>query len=322
MFDLMAFFRRLLASEYLIFVCSIVLILIASPLTPGFATFGNCSNLLMVLSPLLLAAFGLTIVMIAGGIDLSITATIAFTSICGAGIMSSDVGLLRGSSLAVPAAILCMLLAGGMVGLFNGIAIAYLKMPAFMVSLTTMIFLFGFATWLTGSRNIDLLPESFVVPATSVWITLPFTIGVAALAYLFLSQSIFGRWLIAIGQNRETSIVSGVPTKPVLVGSYLVSGLFAATASMLYMAQLETGSPTLAKNLLLDVVGAVVIGGTSLFGGRGKLQWTFGGVLFITLLDNVLNLQNLSHSTVMMAKGMFILLAASVDTMRYRWSKT
>jgi ribose transport system permease protein len=109
-----------------------------------------------------------------------------------------------------------------------------------------------------------------------------------------------------------------VPVGGVVISAYVISGLFAAAASVLYTGQAESGSPVLAQRLLLDIVGATVIGGTSLFGGRGKILWTLFGVLFLKLIDNSLNLLDLSYFTIMMVKGAVILLAALMDSVRVK----
>ena len=130
----------------------------------------------------------------------------------------------------------------------------------------------------------------------------------------------YGRWLYAIGQRESTAVVSGLPVKSVQCFVYAVAGILAGIASLIYTAQLETGSPVLGKNLLLDIIGAVVIGGTSLFGGKGRVSGTLGGVLFFSLLDNVLNLLSLSYFAIGIAKGLLILMAALLDSLRHRWS--
>ena len=123
----------------------------------------------------------------------------------------------------------------------------------------------------------------------------------------------------ADGQAALACIKSDARVDAVITAAYVASGLLAAAASVLYTARLETGSPVLGQRILLDVIGATVIGGTSLFGGRGQVSWTVFGVLFLTLLDNGMNLLGLSHFTLMMVKGGIILLAALLDTARNRW---
>lgn len=308
---------HLLRSEYLVLLLCTVLFLALAPFTPGLASVGNALNLLGNLLPLLVVAVGLTVVLITGGIDLSITSTIALTSVAGAFVMNGDTGWLAGSPFAVLAAVALMLLLGGLVGAFNGFAVTVLRMPAFIVTLTTMMFLSGLAIWLTKSKPIYSLPLAFTALGSRLWLTLLIAAALAGFAHLMLTRSLFGRWLHAVGHNACTAHVSGVPVAGVTVAAYVVSGVFAAAASVLYTARLETGSPVLGQRLLLDVIGATVIGGTSLFGGKGKVLWTFFGVLFLTLLDNALNLLGLSHFTIMMLKGGVILLAALLDT--WRW---
>ncbi|MDW8310625.1 MAG: hypothetical protein RMK20_14720, partial [Verrucomicrobiales bacterium] len=121
-----------------------------------------------------------------------------------------------------------------------------------------------------------------------------------------------------VGHNARAAAIAGVPVGGVTVAAYVLSGFFAALASVLYTGQAESGSPVLAQRLLLDIIGAAVLGGTSLFGGRGKVLWTLGGVLFLKLLDNSLNLLGLSYFSIMMVKGAVILLAALLDSVRNR----
>jgi len=138
-------------------------------------------------------------------------------------------------------------------------------------------------------------------------------------AHVLLARTLLGRWLYAVGHNPRASLISGVPVAGVTVGAYVLSGIFAAMAAILLTARLETGSPNHGKALLLDVIGAAVIGGTSLFGGKGKVVWTVYGVLFLTLISNGLNLLNLSDFLIMIIKGVVILVAALLDVWRTRF---
>lgn len=140
--------------------------------------------------------------------------------------------------------------------------------------------------------------------------------ALAAAAHWMLSRSLWGRWLYAVGHNPRASLISGVPVNGVIVSAYVISGLLAAVASVLYTGQAESGSPVLAQRLLLDIVGATVIGGTSLFGGKGKILWTLFGVLFLKLIDNSLNLLDLTYFSIMMVKGAVILFAAFMEAVR------
>jgi ribose/xylose/arabinose/galactoside ABC-type transport system permease subunit len=311
--------RRLLLSEYLVLLLSGMLFAVLGPLTPGLISAHNLANILANLLPLLVVATGLTVVLIAGGIDLSVTSTIALSSVVGAMVMNGDDGWLRGSPFATPVGIVAMLAVGGAAGLGNGLAVTRLRMPAFIVTLTSMMFLSGLAVWLTKSRAISNLPAGFTIVGTNLACAMAIAGVLAAFVHLMLSRSLFGRWLHAVGHNAKTAHVSGVPVDGVLLSAYILSGVLAAAASVLYSARLETGSPVLGQRILLDVLGATVIGGTSLFGGKGRVSWTLFGVLFLTLLDNALNLLGLTHFAIMMVKGAFILLAALLDVARNRW---
>ncbi|HVV71675.1 MAG TPA: ABC transporter permease, partial [Verrucomicrobiae bacterium] len=307
---------RSLRSEYLILLLCLLYLVCLAPLTPGFTTQGNFANLLTTLLPLFVLAVGQTVVLIGGGIDLSVTSIIGLCSITGAGLMTRDHGWLAGHPLAVPVGLAAMLLSGALVGGFNGLAITWFRMPPFIVTLTSMMFFSGLAIWLTQSKSIGTLPAGFNAIGSRLWMALPVAILLGGGAHFLLSRTVGGRWLYAVGHNPQAARVSGVPTQGVLAATYVLSGLCAAVASILYTGQAESGSPILGQKLLLDIIGATVIGGTSLFGGKGKILWTLFGVLFIKLIDNSLNLLDLSYFTIMMVKGGVILFAALMDALR------
>jgi ribose/xylose/arabinose/galactoside ABC-type transport system permease subunit len=310
--------RRVLLSEYLVLWLSVAYVAAVGPFTPDFFTTGNWANILITLLPLFVVALGQTVVLIGGGIDLSVTSIIALTSVTGAMVMNGDNGWLAGHPLAMPAGVLLMLALGAFIGLLNGAAITRFRMPAFIVTLTGMMFFSGLAIWLTQSKAISNLPAAFNALGGTVWISFLITLVLAGAAQWMLSRSVFGRWLYAVGHNTRASHVSGVPVHGVVIAAYVFCGFCAAVASVLYTGQSETGSPVLGQRILLDVIGATVIGGTSLFGGKGKLVWTLFGVLFLKLIDNSLNLLNLSIFAITMVKGAVILFAALMDALRNR----
>lgn len=275
----------------------------------------------------------------------SIMATAASPAVLGksplwGGVLTENGGLLAGHQYAVVVALLAMLVVGALVGLFNGVAIVRFGMPPFMVTLVSLIFFAALAIYLTQSNNIGSMPESYVQlgkgDIVSVYlgaketsqiarreiysfVTYPMVIAVALAigARLLLSRTRFGRYAYAIGTNLKAARISGVPTGRVTILVYVLSAVFATIGSVLYSARLEAGRPTLgAGTFLLDIIGATVIGGTSLFGGKGKVMWTVYGVLFYVLLSNSLNLMNLSTFHIDMVKGVIILLAALADVMR------
>jgi ribose/xylose/arabinose/galactoside ABC-type transport system permease subunit len=261
--------RRLLQSEYLILFFCLAYFAALAPFTPGLVTAGNLGNLLSAMLPLLVVATGQTLVLITAGIDLSMTSVIAVASVTGALVITGDGGPLAGHALATPIGIGIMLAVGAAIGLWNGACITALRMPPFIVTLTGMMFFSGFAIWLTQSKSIYNLPASFQIVGQSTWIVLPLAGGVVGLAHLLLQRTILGRWIVSIGQNPRTARVSGVPVQRVLLVVYGLSGLLAGLAAVLITGRLETGSPVHWRNNLLDIVGAAVLGGTSLYGGRG-----------------------------------------------------
>ena len=303
-------------SEYLVLGLTVLLFAALAPFTPGLVTTSSLLNILAYLLPLLVVAIGMTLVMISGGIDLSATSIIALTSVVGAKFMTSD-----GGGVPTLAGVLIMLLLGAGLGAANGAIITLLRLPAFIVTLASMMFLSGFAVWLTQSRSIYGLPGSFLALGQRLPIALTLTTVLAVTAHLMLRRTVFGRWLYSMGQNATAAHISGVPVRAMSLAAYVVSGFCAALASVMLTGRLETGSPVLGREILLDVIGATVVGGTSLFGGRGKIAWTFFGVLFLAVLDNALNLLSLSQFSITMTKGGVILFAAVLDAIRRRFTR-
>lgn len=317
--------KRLLADPRAIFLLPLILFVLLAGFTPGFLAPGNLGNLVIAGLPLLVLATGQTVVLITGGIDLSVTAVIGLTSVLGALVMSGDVGWLGGHPGATPAALAVMLGTGATVGLLNGVCIAGLRMPPFMVTLTTSLFLGGLAVWLAQhqvhAETIYQLPAAFLLLGNRPGIAAGVAFAAAIALHLLLTRTLLGRWFQAVGHNPRTAFISGVPTGGTVVTAYVLSGLMAALTSILLTARLETGSPSHGRTLLLDVIGAAVIGGTSLFGGRGTVPGTAAGVLFLALLGNGLNLLNLSDFFITMVKGLVILWAALLDVQRTRWAR-
>nr|MBI1228806.1 ribose ABC transporter permease [Cytophagales bacterium] len=305
----------------IVYVCLFYYLVMAF-IAPGFFTVNNSWNILFNLMPLMIVAVGQTFVMLGAGIDLSVTSVVAMASIIGGYLLSDMTALVEPVWLRMVMGLGAMVLAGGLIGFLNGLAVTRLGMPAFMVTLTTMILFSGTAIWLTRSQNLYLLPENFVnlTYSSLLFVPYPLLIGliVISAAWFLLNKTLFGEWLLASGMNSKTAYLSGVPVSKTLVKAYVLSGCCAAVASILYTARLETGSPVMGQHILLDVIGAVVIGGTSLFGGVGKIHWTVVGAVFMTLLDNSLNLLGLSYFLIMIVKGLVILLAALLNLMQVR----
>ena len=310
--------RKIRQSDFFVALLCAAWIAGTAPWTPDLLTPANLHNLLLNLLPLLILATGQTLVLIAGGIDLSMTAVIRLAGVTGAFAMNGDTGWLAGNPWAPYAGIAITGLVGAGVGAANGAAIGAGRMPPFMVTLTSMMFFGGLAVWLTQSRPIGNLPGVFTRFGANSISAGVLTLLVAGGAHLMLTRTVFGHRLHALGHNPRAAVVAGVPVRRMWITVYVLSGLCAALAAILYAGRLETASPVTGQRVLLDVIGASVIGGGGLYRGRGRITGTALGALFLTLIDNSLNLLNLSHFTIMMVKGGVILLAAGLDAGRHR----
>lgn len=251
-------------------------------------------------------------------------------------------GVLANHPAALPVAIAVILGTGLLIGLINGLFIARFKLPSFMMTLVTSMLFAAMAIWLTQSQNIVNLPDSFTAlgkgDIVSVYfgekltpeikrrdilpfITYPMVISLALAfaAHVLLSRTVFGRQVYAVGNNAKAAQISGVPVRRTILLVFVIAGFCAAVAAILYAARLEGGRPTIgAGSALLDIIGAVVIGGTSLTGGKGKISWTVVGVVFFVLLSNTLNYMRLSAFHIDVVKGVIILAAALLDVLRTR----
>jgi ribose/xylose/arabinose/galactoside ABC-type transport system permease subunit len=179
-----------------------------------------------------------------------------------------------------------------------------------------------YASTVSDTVSIGDLPRGFTSLGYGTLFHMPiavlFCLGILALVRFVLTRTVAGRWLYALGQNAEAARISGVPTRLLTLAAFTASGFCAGLASMIYTSRLETGIPTLGQNLLLDIVGAAVVGGVSLFGGRGSIWMALGGAAFFCILDKSLQLLGLSLFIVLAVKGVTILLAAMVDAYRRR----
>lgn len=290
-------------------------VLTVAPLRPEVVSPANLSYLVVSAAPLLLLAVGQLFVLLVGGIDLSASAVVGLASVAGALAMTRTESAVAG--VAVMAGV------GVAVGLFHGVSVAVLRMPAFLVTLATLIAVGGAAVWATAAKPVTDLPDSFTQLADGPGWGLPpgvwLAAAVALLAHLLLARTVVGKQLYAVGLNPATARVSGVPVAARVVLAFAASGLCAGLAAALYTARLEVGLAAIVpREVLLDVLGAAVIGGASLRGGRGSVLGVAVGVFVMTLIGNSLTLLDLDHWHVVMAKGALIFLAAGLDVLRVR----
>ena len=339
-FQSYGFLKKLFMSEFFILILSIIMFMVVIPFQPSIVSLSALSNILSNILVLLMVCMGQTVVLIVAGIDLSMVGVIHLTGMVGgmimAGSLNKDVlggapiwgiiisekgGLLGGTPLAVPVGILLMLLVGILFGFLNGISIVKFKMPPVMVTLVSLMLSGALALYLTKSENINNLPESFTFLGSNILGYIPvslFITGIfAVIIQLLLTRSILGRWFYATGTNIKTSIVSGVPTSKVTIMAYVFSGFCAALASVLYISRAGYSSPSyFSDSFLLDVIGATVIGGASLFGGKGTIVGTTFGVIFYVLLSKILNFININTDISDFIRGAVILGAVLLDISR------
>lgn len=287
----------------------LVLCLALSVISDQFLTVGNLLNVARQVSINAIIAVGMTMVILTGGIDLSVGSIVAISG-------SITAGLLTGGTALVPA-VLAGLLLGTMVGMVNGLVITYGKIPPFIATMGMMTIVRGYTLVYTDGRPITGFSETFrsigggyvgIVPVPVVVMIVIF-IG----AWLLLTKNRFGRYVYAIGGNEEAARLSGISTKKHLVGVYAIAGMLAALSGIILTARLNSAQPTAGMAFEMDAIAAVVLGGTSLAGGRGTIVGTLVGALIIGVLDNGLNLLNVSSFYQQVAKGVVILLAVLMD---------
>jgi ribose transport system permease protein len=294
-------------SRYAIFIALALECLLVSALNDAFLTEANLSNVVRQNAFTAVLAAGMTFVILTGGIDLSVGSVVGLT-----GVACADV-LVRGGG--VPAAVLVALLVGMAVGLVNGVAVTALRIPAFIVTLATMLMIRGAAFKYTDARTITGLPAAFSVFATGLAATAIMGM-VFVVAWGILARTPIGRHIYAVGGNINAAWLAGIRVRRVQMFVYGLSGLCAGLAGVLVASRLSAGYPRAGEYYELDAVAAVVVGGTSLFGGRGSIWGTLAGAFFIGILNNALNLFHVSTYDQMVVKGAVLLIATSLDRWR------
>jgi ribose transport system permease protein len=298
--------RRWLAS-YGIFVALLAECLFLGLTTEAFLTPGNLGNVLRQNAFTAVLAAGMSFAILTGGIDLSVGSVVALAGVLCADVLSRGLGV--GTGIGVG------LLVGLAVGLVNGLAVTRLRVPPFVVTLAMMLVARGSAYKYTDARTISGLPAGFVALSHGL-VPVGIMIAVFALAWLLLMRTPFGRHVYATGGNREAAWLAGIRIDRVLLAVYALCGLCAGLAGVLVAARLNAGYPKAGEFYELDAVTAVVVGGTSLFGGRGSIWGTLAGAFFIGILNNGLNLFQVEPYDQMIVKGAVLLAAASLDRWR------
>ncbi len=309
--------KKLLSKEWLIeqksLIALLFLVVVVSFLNPNFFTVDNLLNILRQTSVNAIIAVGMTLVILTAGIDLSVGSVLALCGAFAATLVAMEVPVL----VAVPTA----LLAGAALGAISGIIIAKGKVQAFIATLVTMTLLRGVTMVYTDGRPIS---TGFTDTAdTFAWFGTGYALGIPvpvwlmvvvfAGAWYLLNHTRFGRYVYAVGGNESATRLSGINVDRVKIGVYAICGLLAALAGIIVTSRLSSAQPTAGMGYELDAIAAVVLGATSLMGGKGRIMGTLIGALIIGFLNNALNLLDVSSYYQMIAKAVVILLAVLVD---------
>ncbi|EPV1126865.1 ribose ABC transporter permease [Vibrio harveyi] len=309
--------KKLFTKEWLIeqksLIALLFLIVVVSFLNPNFFTVDNILNILRQTSVNAIIAVGMTLVILTAGIDLGVGSVLALCGAFAASMIALEVPVL----IAVPTA----LFAGAALGAISGIIIAKGKVQAFIATLVTMTLLRGVTMVYTDGRPISTgftdTADAFAWFGTGYALGIPVPVWlmviVFAAAWYLLNHTRFGRYVYALGGNESATRLSGINVDRVKIGVYAICGMLAALAGIIVTSRLSSAQPTAGMGYELDAIAAVVLGGTSLMGGKGRIMGTLIGALIIGFLNNALNLLDVSSYYQMIAKAVVILLAVLVD---------
>ncbi|MFM7102592.1 MAG: ABC transporter permease, partial [Verrucomicrobiota bacterium] len=288
---------------------------------PNFLKPANLLNIANQIAVIAIVAVGMTLVIIAGGIDLSVGSLIALSAVLAAGFIRDHAGGVQASAVGMTLGCLLAIGVCGALGAFSGLMITRFAIPAFIVTLAMMLVGSGLAYLLARGQSIYQIPDSFVwLGRGADLLGLPnavvLMLALYAAAQVLMSRMRLGRHLYAVGGNAEAARLAGVPVRRVLLFAYTASGLLAGVGGVVMASQLKSGSPTYGAMYELYVIAAVVVGGTSLSGGEGRMLGTLTGALTIAVIQNGMNLTNVESYTQKVVLGSVILAAVLLDRLR------
>ena len=293
---------------------------------PTFLKAENLLNIANQIAVIAIIAIGMTLVIITGGIDLSVGSLIALSAIVTARLIRDYAGAESASTMGMIWCSMAGIGVCGLAGMFSGSMVTWFRIPPFIVTLGLMLVASGLAyIWAEGA-SIDRVPTSFVwlgrgadvlqVPNAVLLMLLLYGV-----AHVLMSRTMLGRYIYAVGGNMEAARLSGVPIRRVLLLVYTLCGLLAGLGGVVMASQLKSGAPTYGQMYELYVIAAVVVGGTSLSGGEGKILGTLIGAFIIAVIQNGMNLTNVESYSQKVVLGMVILGAVLIDRLK-RWNET
>lgn len=298
----------------LLFVPVAVLLLATyfSWVNPYFLTELNMKNLLVQGAILALVSFGVTFVILSGEFDLSVGSGVALSSVVAAFVMRDTGSLVLGLVVAV--------LVGCAIGVINGLVVTKLEVPSFIATFGMLTIAAGVALAATDGGVVTGLPSEISVLALESFLGLPWIVWLVIVAFAALyhlqKRTAFGIRVLAVGGNREAARLAGIPVDRVRFLCFVLSGVMIGVAAIALTSRLQSGEPNAGQDLALDAVAAVVIGGTSIFGGRGSLARTAWGVLLIATMRNGLDLEGVTDDLKRVIIGLVLIAAASTDFVR------
>lgn len=296
----------------------IVLFVLSLLFVPRFGTIENIKNVLIQISINALIATGMTFVILSDGIDLSVGSVAALSGIAGAALikMFPEAGI----GMSVLVILGTAVVVGGFCGLLNGLCVAKLNVPPFITTLAMMNVARGLAYVFTDAKPIFGLPEAFswvgLRSIGQVPVSILLMAIVVIIAYIVLSKTCFGRYIYAVGSNREVAKLSGINVTKMKLSVYIISGFLAALAGLVLASKLQNGQATAANGYELNAIAAVAMGGTSMSGGRGGMIQTVFGLFVIGIINNALSLLSVSSYWQTVAMGVIILIAVIIDQNR------
>ena len=270
--------------------------------------WGNVLTILVQASVTGILAVGMTYVILTGGIDLSVGSIVALAGVAAASFLDFGAGVMAAVGL----------LAGVAVGLINGALVARGGVVPFIATLAMLTIGRGLALTITGASPTRITDESYIaIGAGQLGGVIPYVVVIFAIigfiGWFGLSRTVFGRQVYAVGGNPEAARLSGIPVRRTIFTVYVISGLCAGIAAVLVSARTATAQPSAGQGYELDAIAAVVVGGVSLFGGRGSIVGTLYGVLILTTITNIFVLQNMSYDAQLIVKGAIILAAVMLQ---------
>jgi ribose transport system permease protein len=298
----------------------VVLCIVLSILSDKFFTANNGLNVLRQIAVNICIATGMTLVVLTAGIDLSVGSILALCGAITAGLLKNGIEIPLINTFVgftLFGSIIAGLVIGFLLGWFNGLTITKFNVPPFVATLAMLTIARGFTMLYTKGHPISNLGDSFAVIGTGWWLGIPVPVFIAAFVVLvavFITQKTkIGRYIYAIGGNEQAAKLSGINIKKVKITVYAIAGALAALGGIIVTSRLDSAQPNAGISYELDAIAAVVIGGTSLSGGKGSVWGTVMGAVIIGVLNNGLVLLNVSPFWQQVVKGSVILLAVIID---------